>query len=137
MNWPLGKNRDLLGRPLLQRTSDGVGIVDRGLATHSASQVAYRLDGKPAKFLAEVVMALPSEGAAEELGNAVCQVLLARNGKLQSAAKIQLDRLQPQSQRVEVDLSDAQLLVLVTEQDDYSQFGDHILWLDARIVTNK
>ena len=138
LNWPLGKNRDLLGRPLMVANDDSPeGIVDRGLATHSSSQVAFRIDGSNQKFLAEVVLASPPDGADQQLGSAVCQVLVARGGKLQTVESFTLDRSANRTKLLDIDLSTAQLLVLVTEQGDFAQYGDHVLWLDARIAPTK
>ena len=135
LNWPLGKNRDLLGRPLMIANEDSPqGIVDRGLATHSSSQVAFRIDGSKQKFLAEVNLASPPDGADQRLGSAVCQVLVARGGKLQTVESFTLDRTANRTKLLEIDLDTAQLLVLVTEQGDFAQYGDHVLWLDARIA---
>ena len=133
LTWPLGRNRDLLGQPLM----NSVGFIDRGLATHSSSQVAYRLDGSERSFLAEVVLAKPADGADERLGSATCQVLVARAGKLQPVATLNLDRSQTSPKPIDVDISGAQLLVLVTEQADMAQFGDHVLWLEARVSRRK
>jgi hypothetical protein len=129
LTWPLGRNRDLLGQPLM----NSVGIIDRGLATHSSSQVAYRLDGSEKRFLAEVTLAKPADGADERLGSAACQVMVARSGKLQQVATFNLDRSQTTPKALGVDISGAQLLVLVTEQADFGQYGDHVLWLEARL----
>ena len=128
--WPLGRNRDLLGQPLM----NSIGIIDRGLATHSSSQVAYRLDGSEKKFLAEVTLAQPADGADARFGSTSCQVMLARGGKLQQVATFNLDRSETSAKPVDVDISGAQLLVLVTEEADFAQYGDHVLWLDARIA---
>ena len=135
LTWPLGRNRDLLGLPLM----NSLGIIDRGLATHSSSQVAYRLDGSEKKFLAEVVLAKPSDGSDERLGSVACQVMVARSGKLQQVATVDLDRRDKNgaSKPLAVDISGAQLLVLVTEQSDFAQYGDHVLWLDARVTSGK
>lgn len=130
LTWPLGRNRDLLGQPLM----NSVGIIDRGLATHSSSQVAYRLDGSEKKFLAEVSLAKPADGADERLGSATCQIMVARSGELQQVATFNIDRSDASPKLVDVDISGAQLLVLVTEQADFAQYADHVLWLEARIA---
>jgi NPCBM/NEW2 domain len=133
LTWPLGRNRDLYGQPLM----NSLGIIDRGLATHSSSQVAYRLDASAQKFLAEVVLAKPADGADERLGSVACQVMVARSGKLQQVAAFNLDRHEVAPKALEVDIRGAQLLVLVTEQADFAQYGDHVLWLEARVASDK
>jgi hypothetical protein len=60
--------------------------------------------------------------------------MLARGGKLQQVATFNLDRSETSAKPVDVDISGAQLLVLVTEEADFAQYGDHVLWLDARIA---
>ena len=133
LTWPLGRNRDLLGQPLM----NSIGIIDRGLTTHSSSQVAYRLDGSEKNFLAEVSLAKPADGADERLGSATCQVMIARSGKLQQVATFDIDRSQLTPKPIDIDISGAQLLVLVTEQSDFGQYGDHVLWLEARVSLSK
>lgn len=136
LTWPLGKNKDLLDRPLMIAMEATPGIVDRGLAMHSSSQVAYRIDGSKQRFLAEVTLATPADGADVRLGNAVCQVMVARAGKLQTVESFTLDRDRNPTKLLEVDLTSGQLLVLLTDQGNFAQYGDHILWLDARIATD-
>jgi len=128
--WPLGRNRDVLGQPLM----NSLGVVDRGLAMHSSSQVAYRLDGSEKRMLVEVQLAKPADGANEQLGSVNCQVMVARAGKLQQIADFHLDRSRSDPHFLNLDISGSQLLVLVTDQSDFAQYGDHVLWLDARIL---
>ncbi len=130
IEWPLGTNRDLYGRPLMTEW----GIVDRGIAVHSSSQVAYRWDGSRARLLAEVMLAKPPEVSDRDLGSVGCQVLLARNGKLESVKKFSVSRDSSQPILLNIDLTDAQLIALVTEQGDFGPYGDHLLWLEARIA---
>ncbi|MCA9160913.1 MAG: NPCBM/NEW2 domain-containing protein, partial [Planctomycetales bacterium] len=133
LSWELGTDRDVMGGPLHTEHS----IFLRGLATHSSSQVAYRWDGSPVRMLAEVTLAAALPGAAERMGSVACQVLIARDGKLQTVHSFSLRRgAEGTAQPVEwiaLDLRDAQLIVLVTDKADYGQYGDHVLWLDARL----
>jgi len=133
LSWELGADRDVMGGPLHTKQS----IFLRGLATHSSSQVAYRWDGSPVRMLAEVTLAAALPGAAERLGSVACQVLIARDGKLQTVHSFSLRRsAEGTAQSVEMidlELPDAQLIVLVTDKADYGQYGDHVLWLDARL----
>lgn len=129
LQWSLGSNRDAQGRPLV---ADG-GQVPRGLATHSTSQVAFRWDGSPARFLCELRLAPTSDGALPALGSVMCQVLVAKEGRLQSVATETLKRDGPSFRTFDVDVTNAKLVVLVTEPADLGQYGDHVLWLDARI----
>ncbi|MCA9132122.1 MAG: NPCBM/NEW2 domain-containing protein [Planctomycetales bacterium] len=134
LSWQLGTDRDCLGRPLCTST----GITPSGLAMHSDSQVAYRWDGSPARLLAEVRLALPPPQADGRLGSVHCQVLLAREGALQTVHEFSLDR-RPTAphgsvEYIDLDITGAKLIVLVTEKSDFAQYGDHCLWLDARVT---
>jgi hypothetical protein len=133
LQWQLGVRRDVYGRPLMLSN----GVVYDGLAMHSSSQVAYRWDASPARFQAEVVFAKPRRGGDPKLGSADCRVLMVRDGKLQNAAELQLRRAGPPESRtatIDVDISGAQLLVLLVESADLGSYGDHVLWLNARVV---
>ncbi len=135
LTWELGSDKDLFGN--LLHTRDG--IFSRGLACHSSSQVAYRWDGSPAQFLCEASLAAAAPQAARSLGSVSCQVLVARNGTLEKVHEFSLKRSsstaneQPQSEAMAVDITDAKLVVLVTDKSDFGQYGDQVLWLDARI----
>lgn len=131
LKWKLGINKDVIDRPLTLQN----GIVDKGLAMHSSSQAAYRWDGKAGTFLAEIVLAEPFQGADRRLGSVTCRVLLAQDGKLETAAEVQMHRSSPDapSRTIQVDVTGAQLVVLVTEEADMGQSGDHVLWLSPRI----
>jgi hypothetical protein len=135
LRWELGIDRDLFGAALHTDSS----LYLRGLASHSSSQIAYRWDGSPVRLLAEVTLAAAAPGSAAQLGSVDCQVLVARGGKLQSVHTFSLRRTaQGATQMVELidlELRDAQLIVLVTDKSDYGQYGDHVLWLDARLST--
>lgn len=133
LTWQLGMDQDCLGRPLRYRD----GIVHRGLAMHSESQAAFRWDGRSAKFLAELCFAPVQQGGKRNVGHARCQVLVARNGKLETAFDQLAIRSEVPEIPVEVDVTDAQLIVLTTRQAQFGQAGDHVQWLDARITLLK
>jgi hypothetical protein len=134
LTWELGIDRDVYGKPLLLCE----GFAAKGLALHSSSQVAYRWDGSAGQFLAEVQLAPPDPMAAPNLGSVNCQILVAREGKLQRQKEFQLSRnlRSPEvaSVDVDIDLSNAQLIVLVVEKSDFGQYADHVFWLDARVI---
>lgn len=134
LEFSLGVNEDVYGKPLVLGSQRHAGIVFHGLALHGASQVAYRWDRSPAKLLAELHMADPESN----LGNALCKVMLIRNGKLETVWEATVSS-GPVSRRsgipIEIDINDAQLVVLVVEKGEQGQLGDHVLWLDARIAT--
>lgn len=132
LDFSLGINKDVYGQPLVTGSRRQAGYVFHGLAMHSSSQVAFRWDGSPGKLLAETQLAANSPATAE----AVCKVLLARDGQLATVAEFTLNKQLTADPRqlLEVDVSKSQLVVLVVEKGTQSQFGDHVLWLDARIV---
>lgn len=135
LTWELGRDKDIRGD--LLHTPAGISF--RGLACHSSSQVAYRWDGSAAQFLCEARLAAAAPYANQSLGSVNCQVLVARQAKLEKVHEFTLKRSghtsngPPQSAAIDVDLTDARLVVLVTEKSDYGQYGDQLLWLDARI----
>lgn len=137
LEFELGVNQDVYGKPIRIGSGRSAGIAFRGLALHSSSQVAYRWDRKPARLLAEVRMADPKS----KVGHVLCKVLLARDGKLEPASEftLQCDSGETLSavQWLEVDVTDAQLIVLVVEKGEAGQLGDHVVWLDARIVSRQ
>lgn len=131
LEYALGVGRDVNGHPLKVGSRRRAGIAFYGLALHSSSQAAYAWDRSPGKFLAEVQIA-PS---ASTSGSVTCKVLVARSGNLQTLSEFHLStRNSAPSHMVDIDITNAQLVVLVVEKADHGQFGDHTLWLDARFV---
>lgn len=134
LTWPLGEDRSVFGLPL----ANPQGLLFRGLAMHSDSQAAYRWDGSAGRLLAEVQMAPPQPAAHSRLGSVRCQVMLARDGALESVSDFSLSRAtdaaDQQSKLLDVDVTGAKLIVLVVESSDYGQYADHVQWLDARIA---
>ncbi len=135
LKWQFGADRDVSGQALLIPE----GFVERGIALHSSSQIAYRWDGSAARFMAEVCLAARDPWMDAPLGSVVCKVLLARDGQLQQVHELRLARPakdQPplEAELIDIDLSGSQLLGLVVEKADYGQVADEVFWLDARIV---
>ncbi len=130
LKWDLGRDRDLYGRPLVFAD----GFVAKGLSMHSPSQAAYRWDGSAGKFLAEIVMAPPPEATSQDLGSVLCKVILVRDGKLVEAFTSRPIHARTPPQAVEVDITGAQTVVINTDQADIGPLGDHVIWLDARMV---
>ena len=132
LQWELGVDRDLFERPLILRSQ----IVHRGLAMHSSSQAAYRWDGSPGHFLAEAVLARPAPQATELPGSVDGRVLVARNGQLDTVQRFTLRRGPPGRNEptvvVKVNVKDVKLIVLIVEEGQFGQYGDQLLWLDAR-----
>ena len=129
LKWQLGVKADALGRPLIKQSS----IVHHGVAMHSESLVSYRWGGDAGVFCAELRFAPVQNGGLRDLGNVVCQILVVRDGKLQTSFERELSRKESKGVAVQADVSGAQLIVLTTKQGKSQHFGDHILWLDPRV----
>lgn len=130
LTWQLGRDKDLFGQPLIIA---GEAVL-HGIAMHAPSQVAYRWDGRAAKLLAEVSLYGPADGLPTPVGSAECKVLVARQGKLVEIFRSPVLRAATHAVPVELDVSDAQLIVLLVEQADQGPIGDHVLWRDVRLV---
>ena len=132
IEWKLGLDQDALGRSLVSNE----GFVFRGIGMHSTSQAAFRWDGSAADFVAELAF-VPSEARADRrLGDAVCKVLVAREGRLESLFERRLIRANSDRSvsLVKVDVTGAQLIVLLVEKGEFGTLGDHVQWLDARVI---
>lgn len=136
----LGVDQTVYGQPLVVGRRAQTGVVRHGLAMHSSSQVAYRWDQSPGKFLAEVCLANPADPSVP-LGDVVCKVLLGRDRELTTAETFSISNLTARAatgpgevRRVEVDITGAQLVVLVVEKARFGQWGDQVYWLDARFT---
>ncbi|MBX3423654.1 MAG: NPCBM/NEW2 domain-containing protein [Pirellulaceae bacterium] len=147
LHYELGVHRTVAGLPIVIGRRRESGIIHDGLAMHSSSQVSYRWDGSPGQFLAEVRLAEPFS-IGNRHGDAICRVLIARDGKLSEAGATTLtgrtaNRLQLEGASnndntnqayLDVDISLAQLVVLVVEKGQFSQWGDQVYWLNPRMV---
>lgn len=131
LEFNLGVGRDVYGNLMQIGSQRRAGLVFSGLALHSSAQATYRWNRSPGRFLAEVRLA----ESENRLGNVICKVLLVRGGKIETATEFPLSARNAQPQVVDVDLLDAQLVVLVVEKAEQGQFGDHVLWLDARFAS--
>lgn len=131
--WPLGLNEDVFSRPL---AANPKGTVGRGIALHSHSQVAYRWDATPATFHSEVVLAPPRDRSSKIKPIANCKILVARGGKIEIENEFQFVGHTGKSVSVSTDLEGASLFALVVEPADSREYGDHVLWLEARIVAD-
>ena len=130
LEWPLGRDKDLFGRPLIVADE----VVQHGLVVHAPAQVAYRWDGRAAKFLADLDLIGAGEGASSDIGSVECKVLVAREGKLVEVFKSPVLRRETPPAPVQVDVDGAQLIVLLVEDADQGMVGDHVLWRDARLA---
>lgn len=132
--WPLGRNADLFGKALYDAQGQAI---EHALVMHSPAQAAYRADGQPARLLAtvEILKSPPSGSSVAPAGSAQCQVLVGRNGQLASLWQSEVIRIGQAPVMVDVDVSNAQLIVLLVDQADTGTLGDHVLWRDVRVVS--
>jgi hypothetical protein len=125
----LGVNQTLFGEPVMWRNQ----IVERALAMPSSSQCTFRLDGKQATFLAELMFP-EMDGSGATAGSVVAKVLVSRNRKLETAFTSKLMRPGDLAS-VHVDIANAELLVLLVEPADRGDAGDQLIWIEPRVIT--
>jgi hypothetical protein len=130
LTWPLGRDQDLFGKPLFLDDDP----IAHALVVHAPAQVAYRWDGRQARFLSEISLLGRANDLMTEVGSVECKVLVAREGKLVEVFKSPTMRPSSQPAPVDVDMTDAQLIGLLVEEADQGPIGDHALWRDARLV---
>lgn len=139
LQWPLGRNTDI-HQNLLR---DGPRIVPRGLAMHAPSQVAFRVAEGSQRFIAEVTLsgALPHRSDSRRIdasdpsvGSVICEVVVARDGKLETLASVQLSISQRRSAILDVACSGSSLVVLVVRESDLGNYGDQVCWTGARLI---
>jgi hypothetical protein len=137
LQFDLGVNRSVFGSPMVVGYHQHAGIILRGLSLHSSSQVTYRWDQSPGRFIAEVRMASRKDHRSR-LGNVNCKVLVAKRGELMPLKEFSLGRQpgMPDFVSVSVDITEAQLVVLLVEKGLMGQWGDEVYWLDARFSRN-
>ena len=127
LTWPLGRNRNVRGGQLR-----ALGVVyDKGLGMASASRVVYRLDGKFARFAAQLAI----DNGAGQGGSVVYRVFVdAGQGKWLQAYASPTVRGGETPMPVSVDIRGAKNLALVVDYADRADQLDHANWLDARVV---
>lgn len=133
LTFPLGVDRCVFGRPVIIGRGQKAGIANHALAMHSSSQAAFRWDQSGGKFLAELRLSDPADERSP-LGDVVCKIFLGRGRELVSAAEFELSRKSGETGPIliDVDITGAQLVVLVVEKALFGQWGDHVYWLNAR-----
>jgi alpha-glucosidase len=126
IEWPLGRDHNVLGGPL---TVDGRRSL-KGIGLHSAARLTYKLDGNYQRF--DAVVAL--DDVAKGRGSVVFSVYLNRDGKWAEAYKSGTVRGGESPQPVSVDTRGAQGLTLTVDYADRGDELDYADWLDARLV---
>ncbi len=139
LDWPLGKNRDVRQSMM----TAGRGIQPCGIAMHATSQVAFRIGEDCKQFIAEVTLSgVPAAESSSrtpspvqrELGSVTCEVLVARGGKLQQLAEVELSSVYQRRAQINVDCQGSQLVVLVVREADKGNYGDEVYWNEARLI---
>jgi len=133
--WELGRDYDLWQRKLKQVGDDAnAGEVEKGLAMHATSQVAFRWNKSAGKLLAQVALAEPEQPSTSSAGSAIAKVLILKEGKLETIFTSDLITFKSPPQEVDVSISGAELVILLVDAGPQGTIGDHVLWLDARIA---
>ena len=126
-DWPLGRDRSTTG----QRLRHGGFLVPKGLGMHSASRVAYPLDGQWRRFEAQVAL----DDTAGRHGSVVFRVFLGDEAdQWQRAYESPVVRGGAPALPVSVELGAARAIALIVDFADYGDVLDRAAWLDARLT---
>lgn len=126
--WPYTQDRGLRGGLL----AGGGARRAKGLATHSAARLIYRLDESPQRFRAALALADPPADSTVE-GSVVYRVYLVKGGAFEPAYESPVVRAGDPATRIDLDCTGAAALALVVDYADGGDAGDEALWLDARL----
>lgn len=127
----LGTHRSKFGR---NTTLDGRVLkvagqpYERGLGTQSRTLLAYRIGPKDSRFQATVGL----DDRAGPLGSVVFRVLV--DGKEKFVTPSMTVRDAPRT--IDLDISKAKILILMTEFGDRGDVQDHADWVDARLIAS-
>jgi len=132
--WPYRRDRNVLGGPL---KVDG-RVYGKGLAMHSASRLAYRLDDSSLAnyrhFCAEIALDdAASKDAASKDGSVVFHVYLLQDKTWQCVFTSPVVRGGERPLAVSVELGQATGLALAIDYADRGDERDYANWLDARL----
>ncbi len=122
LTWPYRTDRSVTGTHL---RADG-RVYFKGLGTHSAAWLSYRLDEPYERFEAELAIDDSTEGH----GSVQYRILV--DGVEKYASPIVRGNDPPLS--VKVDTTDAKRLELIVDYAEQADQQDHANWLDARLI---
>lgn len=126
VEWPLGVDRNVLGG----RLRCGEIVFLRGLGMHSASRVAFDLNGEQ-RFEAQFAL----DDRAESRGSVVGKVLLeTETGKWTPGWESPTVRGGDAPLTLSIPLKGARRMALLVEFADRGDEWDHANWLNARLV---
>jgi hypothetical protein len=126
IEWPLARDRNVLGGPL---TVDGKRYL-KGIGLHSAARLTYKFDREYQRFDAEIAL----DDAAKGRGSVVFSAYLDRGGKWAEAFKSGNVRGGEAPQPVSIDVRGAKGITLTVDFADRGDELDYADWLDARLV---
>jgi hypothetical protein len=125
--WPLGRDRSATG----QRLRHGGSTYAKGLGMHSASRVAYRLDGRWRRFEAELAL----DDTAGRQGSVVFRVFLGDEAdQWQRVYESPVVRGGEQAVPISIEIGAAQAIALIVDFADYGDVLDRAAWLNARLT---
>ena len=126
-HWPYKSDQNLLGG----RLRSGGNIVTKGLAMHSASRLAYSLDGKYERFEAELAI----DDSAGDRGSVRYRVYLDKGtGGFQRAYESKVIRGGDRPEPISVDVIETQRMAIIVDFADYGDTMDHANWLRTRLL---
>jgi hypothetical protein len=99
---------------------------ERGIGTQSRTLLAYRLKPGDRRFQSLVGV----DDRAGPLGSVVFRVLVDGEDRLTTPSLTARDAPKP----IDIDISGAKLLILITEFGDRGDVQDHADWVEARII---
>lgn len=127
LTWPFQKDVNVLGRPL---RVDGK-LYLKGLGMHTASRVAYKLDGDYRQFQAELAI----DDSADLRGSAICSVFIDDgSGKWLPKYTSPILRGGDAPVSIRIDLAGVKAISLLADFADHGDELDHVDWLNARLV---
>lgn len=125
-SWPLGRDRSVSGG----RLRHGGNLVVKGLGMHSASRVAYRLDGRYRRLEAELAL----DDSAGLGGSVVFRVFMGDAAdQWKRIYESPVVRGADSPLPISVDVSQAQALALIVDFADRGDVLDRAAWLNARL----
>jgi NPCBM/NEW2 domain len=126
LTWPLMRNRNVLGEPIVVRGKRYL----TGIGMHSAARLTFPLEGKYRRFDSAVAL----DDSAKGRGSVTFAIYVKRDNKWAEAYTSHIVRGADEPQPISVDLRGAQGLTLTTDFADRGDELDRAVWLDARLV---
>lgn len=126
MEWPLARDRNVLGGPLMVNSLRSL----KGLGMHSAARVTCRFEREFQRFDAAVAI----DDAAQGRGSVMFAAHVLRDGKWVEAFKSKIIRGGEGPLPVSVDLGGTKGITLTVDYADRGDELDYADWLEARLV---